>query len=162
MKSIILLGAFLIYAAFSIAQTNTFPSSGSVGIGTLTPDASAKLEIKATGKGLLIPRMTKTQRNAITRPATSLLIYQTNSTPGFYYYTGSNWKALSSSGGGWSLKGNSGTTSSDFLGTIDAQPLRFRVNNKNCRYYRLQFRNCSFRLPRIKFKYRRWQHRSWI
>ena len=115
-----------------IAQTNTFPSNGSVGIGTVTPNSSAKLEIKATDKGLLIPRMTKIQRNAIANPATSLLIYQTNNTPGFYYYTGSAWKAVSpGNSNNWKLNGNSGTTSSDFLGTTDAQPLRFRVNNKN-------------------------------
>ena len=32
-----------------------------VGIGTLTPDASAQLEINSTTKGLLIPRMTQAQ-----------------------------------------------------------------------------------------------------
>jgi hypothetical protein len=35
--------------------------------------------------------MTKTQRDAISTPATALMIYQTNSTPGFYYYNGSIW-----------------------------------------------------------------------
>ena len=36
--------------------------------------------------------MTKTQRDAIATPAIGLLIYQTNSTPGFYYYDGTAWK----------------------------------------------------------------------
>ncbi|HEX5151342.1 MAG TPA: tail fiber domain-containing protein [Parafilimonas sp.] len=80
------------------AQTNSFPSTGSAGIGTLTPDASSLLEIKSTSKGLLIPRMTKTQRNLIATPATGLMIYQTNSTPGFYYYDGSKWVAVSLKG----------------------------------------------------------------
>ena len=71
------------------AQTNTFPASGSVGIGTITPNSSSKLEIKSTTKGLLIPRMTQTQRNAIASPANGLLIYQTDNNPGFYYYNGS-------------------------------------------------------------------------
>ena len=79
------------------AQTNKFPSSGAAGIGTTTPNGSSLLEIKSTTKGLLIPRMTLTQRNAIASPATGLLIYQTNSTPGFYFYNGSVWKAVSSS-----------------------------------------------------------------
>ena len=131
MKYIQLLIISFCLTAVSFAQTNTFPSTGAAGIGTTTPNASSLLEIKSTTKGLLIPRMTKTQRNAIASPATSLLIYQTNSTPGFYYYTGSTWKAVSSSSNNWSLTGNSGTTSSDFLGTTDVQPLRFRVNNKN-------------------------------
>ena len=62
---------------------NIFPATGAAGIGTTTPDASSLLEIKSTTQGLLISRMTKTQRDAIATPATGLLIYQTNSTPVF-------------------------------------------------------------------------------
>ncbi len=94
------IGLFFIVFTGLHAQTNTFPSTGSVGIGTTTPDASSLLEIKSTKKGLLIPRMTKTQRDAIASPAIGLLIYQTNSTPGFYYYDGSGWKASNSGAGG--------------------------------------------------------------
>ena len=65
-----------------------------VGIGTTTPDNSAQLDLSSTGKGLLIPRMNKVQRNAIASPATGLLVYQTDSTPGFYYYSGT-WALLS-------------------------------------------------------------------
>src|SRR5262245_57513944 len=65
------------------SQTNTFPSTGSAGIGTTTPDASSLLDVQSTSQGVLIPRMTKTQRDAITSPAQSLLIFQTNNTPGF-------------------------------------------------------------------------------
>lgn len=54
-------------------------------------DASAMLDVKSTDKGLLIPRLTQAQRNAIGTPATGLMIYQTNITPGFYYYNGSGW-----------------------------------------------------------------------
>ena len=94
----------------STAQTNTFPATGSAGIGTTSPNASSLLEIKSTKKGLLIPRMTIAQRNTIASPATGLLIYQTNSTPGFYYYDGSAWKAVSSSTSStqyWKKKGSS-------------------------------------------------------
>jgi hypothetical protein len=80
------------------SQTNTFPATGSAGIGTTTPNASSILEMKSTTQGMLIPRMTLTQRNNIIAPATGLMIYQTNSTPGFYYYNGSTWKALSPAG----------------------------------------------------------------
>ncbi|MBK8845600.1 MAG: hypothetical protein IPO27_03160 [Bacteroidetes bacterium] len=76
------------------AQTNTFPATGSVGIGTVTPNASSLLDVTSTSKGVLIPRMTKTQRDAIATPATGLLIYQTNSTPGFYFYNGTAWTAI--------------------------------------------------------------------
>ena len=86
------------------AQTNTFPSSGAAGIGTLSPNTSSLLEIKSTTKGLLISRMTKNQRDAIVSPAAGLLIYQANSAPGFYYFDGSAWKAVTTKAG-WSLTG---------------------------------------------------------
>jgi hypothetical protein len=121
--------------ATSNAQTNTFPSSGSVGIGTTTPNASSLLEIKSTKKGVLMPRMTLTQRNAIATPAKGLLIYQTNNNPGFYYYTGTAWKPLKPIQNSWQLKGNAGTdTSINFIGTKDAMPLVIKVNNQKAGY----------------------------
>jgi len=51
---------------------------GGVGIGTAAPDASAALEITSTTKGLLLPRMTTAQRDAIGTPAEGLLIYNTS------------------------------------------------------------------------------------
>ena len=60
-----------------------------VGIGTPTPDASAALDITATGKGLLVPRLSQAQRLAIASPATGLLVYQTDGAqPGFWYAAG--------------------------------------------------------------------------
>lgn len=50
-------------------------SSAQVGINTNTPHVSAMLDISSTNKGLLIPRMTTTQKLAIANPATSLLVY---------------------------------------------------------------------------------------
>jgi len=103
-----------------------------VGIGTNTPHPTALLELYSTSKGLLIPRMTQAERNAISSPATGLLIYQTDNTPGFYYWNGTAWIPLlsSSSGGGlfWSLTGNS-ITGTEFLGTTNNQPLVIRTNN---------------------------------
>ena len=46
-----------------------------VGIGTLDPDASAALDISSSSKGLLIPRLTTSERNLIALPATGLMIY---------------------------------------------------------------------------------------
>lgn len=69
----------------------SFPSS-SVGIGTFTPDSSAELEIVSTTRGLLPPRMTTTQRNAISSPATGLIIYNTTTTK-LECYDGSTWQA---------------------------------------------------------------------
>ncbi len=68
-----------------------------IGLGTTTPHASAQLEISATNRGLLIPRVTQANRPA--NPATGLLIYQTDNTPGFYFYNGTAWQMLGGGGG---------------------------------------------------------------
>lgn len=73
-------------------------SLAQVGIGTSSPDLSAKLDVTATDKGLLIPRMTEAQRTAISLPATGLLVYQTDGTPGFQYYSGTGWVRLLADG----------------------------------------------------------------
>ncbi|MBK7175259.1 MAG: hypothetical protein IPH84_19035 [Bacteroidales bacterium] len=49
-----------------------------------SPDNSAMLDVKSTSQGLLIPRMTMAQRNAIVSPATGLMVYQTDNLPGFF------------------------------------------------------------------------------
>jgi hypothetical protein len=65
-----------------------------VGIGTSKPAASAQLDVSSTSKGFLPPRMTQVQRDSIASPAEGLLIYQTDSTAGVYYYNGIYWKLL--------------------------------------------------------------------
>lgn len=54
-----------------------------VGIGTITPDASAQLEVASINKGLLPPRMTTVQCDAISspavgRPGLTWILFQTN------------------------------------------------------------------------------------
>ena len=67
-------------------------ASAQTSIGTTTPNASAKLEIASTDKGLLIPRMTKEQREAIilSSAANGLMVYQTDDLAGFYVNTSAN------------------------------------------------------------------------
>jgi len=80
-----------------------------VGIGTTTPNVSAMLDIESTNSGILIPRMNQTQRDAITVNAstTGLLIYQTNNTPGFYYYNGTSWITFGGAADNdWTISGN--------------------------------------------------------
>ena len=84
----------IICGGYANAQPNTFPSSGPAGIGTATPNPSAKLEIKSTGKGFLMPRMTEAQRNAIVLPAKGLQVFQIDGTTGFYFYNGTIWKLV--------------------------------------------------------------------
>ncbi len=76
-----------IYSNLSIAQN--------VGVGTNNPDASAALEISDSSKGLLVPRMTLAQKAAIVSPAQGLLVYQTDSTKGFWYYDMGQWNKIS-------------------------------------------------------------------
>jgi hypothetical protein len=61
-----------------------------IGIGTLTPAASAQLDVSSTTKGFLPPRMDSIARNAIASPATGLTIYNT-SIKAFQVYNGANW-----------------------------------------------------------------------
>lgn len=72
---------------------------GQTGIGTNAPHGSAQLEVQSTDKGVLIPRMTESQKNVITNPATGLLVYQTDgANAGFYYYDGTQWVHLGAQG----------------------------------------------------------------
>jgi hypothetical protein len=77
------------------------------GIGTTTPDASAKLDITSTTKGLLVPRMTSTQKAAISSPANGLLVYQTDGVIGFYVNSGTSaspsWLRINTD---WTKSGN--------------------------------------------------------
>lgn len=75
-----------------------------VGINTSQsqPDTSAMLDIQSAEKGILIPRMTQTQRDAIQNPATSLVIYNTDDST-FNYFSGLTWLETSSL---WEQKGD--------------------------------------------------------
>jgi hypothetical protein len=57
------------------ADRNYF--SGNVGIGTASPSASAILDAQSTTKGVRMPNMTTTQKNAIASPAAGLMVYDT-------------------------------------------------------------------------------------
>jgi len=107
----------------------------SVGIGTQTPNSSAMLDVSSITKGMLIPRMTEAQKNAIALPATGLLLWQTDSTPGFYFNSGTpegpKWIMLSVVDENiWKLTGNNNVNpGSHFIGTTNQQPINFRINN---------------------------------
>ncbi len=64
------------------------------------PDPSSMLDVSNSARGLLIPRLSLSQRNSIPLPANALLIYQTDNKPGFYYNQGTPfapvWVSLSS------------------------------------------------------------------
>ena len=81
-----------------LSGNDVYNTTGEVGIGTTTPAASALLDLTSTAKGMLIPRMTTTQKTAIATPSTGLLVFQTDAPAGFYYYNGTGWLNLSNLG----------------------------------------------------------------
>ena len=85
----------------------TVTSGGSVGIMNTTPDASAILDMNSTSQGVLIPRMSSTDRTSISSPATGLMVYD-NTFSSFYYYDGSAWTKIASgsSSNDWTTTGS--------------------------------------------------------
>ena len=77
----------------ALVASGVFENAGSIGIGTATPNTSALLEMNSTTKGLLPPRMTATQRDAISTPAAGLTIFNTT-TSRLNTYSGSGWQEL--------------------------------------------------------------------
>lgn len=82
------------------------PVFAQTGIGTTTPDASAKLEVSATNKGFLPPRVTLTSgtdNTTIPSPATGLLVYNTGNNAGlvagYYYWNGTSWATIATASG---------------------------------------------------------------
>jgi hypothetical protein len=108
-----LLFLLLLALGGALCPTHLLAQSVAINADSSLPDPSAILDLKSGNKGLLVPRMTLAQRNAIAVPAIGLLIYQTDNTPGFYCYDGAAWSAVKGSGGGgtgtgnnWTLNGN--------------------------------------------------------
>lgn len=127
MKQLLTIAACIFFILKADAQSVAINTDGS------TAAASAILDVKSTGKGVLAPRMSKAQKNAITIPATGLLVFQdAPDSIGFYYYSGAAWLWLATANNttGWTTTGNAGTdTAVNFIGTTDNMPLRFKQNN---------------------------------
>src|SRR2546430_2069652 len=65
-----------------------------VGIGTNAPDSSAMLDVYSANKGFLMPRLTSAQRNAISKPAAGLLVFDTDKGT-LMFFDGNTWRGLS-------------------------------------------------------------------
>jgi len=94
-----------------VDSTNLYNDGTSVMVGDTQVDNSAALKITSSNKGILIPRLTISERNAINNPSTALLIFQTDNTPGFYYYDGTQWVNLTNSNNNNNNNSNSGSGS---------------------------------------------------
>ena len=111
----------------TLLATSAAYAQNNVGINTTAPDPSAALDITSTDKGVLIPRMIQTQRDAITNPAPALMIYQTDGTKGFYYNSGAAAAPV------WSAVGGSGSAGASFelwvtKTAAEAQTMLFGTN----------------------------------
>ncbi len=85
------------YSFLFVLLTACISLNAQVGINTDTPDSTAALDIQSPGgsdnRGILLPRMTTTQRVGINNPATSLMVFDTDRKL-FYYFDGSFWIPL--------------------------------------------------------------------
>ena len=110
----------------------SFKLNAQTGIGTTTPDASAKLDVSATNKGFLPPRVTLTgymDNSTIASPATGLLVYNTGSNAnlaaGYYYWNGNSWATIATASGSGSfassfMRGSRTATQSIAVGGVVA------------------------------------------
>lgn len=141
--------SLLLFTALTLTLS---AKSQNIGINTTgaLPAASAMLDISATDRGVLVPRIALTATNVaapVTAPAASLLVYNTNTagagatavSPGYYYWNGTVWLRIATDGDYWKIVGNGGTTPSNtgigtaannnFIGTTDATDFVIATNN---------------------------------
>ncbi len=104
MRLLILLIVSTFLSLGLIAQQN-------VGIGTPNPHPSSLLDLTATDKGVLVPRVTTQQRLAIVTPADGLLVYDI-SFQCFYFFGTNTWNSLCQTGGGSGVTGSTGAIGS--------------------------------------------------
>jgi hypothetical protein len=134
----------LVIGLFSLAL------QAQVGINTTTPADGAMLDVTATDKGILIPRVALVAKNMsdpITpEPVESLLVFNTATSgtapndvaPGYYWWDGVQWVALDTPpevteedlDEKWDILGNTGTDQDvNYVGTTDNTGLTMRTNN---------------------------------
>jgi len=123
----------ILTAAFLMVVCTNQMQGQNAGIGTNSPNSSAKLDITGVSKGLLIPRMDSLTIQSIPNPAKGLLVYDSSKNQ-LMVNTGNavipNWQTLVSNSG-WALNGNTGTSPAvNFIGTTDDKPLLFKINNQ--------------------------------
>jgi hypothetical protein len=141
MKKILLLICFSCTVLFLSAQNVGINSTG------VAPNTSAILDISASDKGVLVPRVSlssSSDATTIISPAPTLLVWNLNASmtggagTGYYYNAGTAaaplWvkllSTLDSSSSGWLTTGNAGTSAStNFLGTTDQRSLAIRTTN---------------------------------
>lgn len=108
-RSIVILCSYFLLPTIAFSQNN-------IGIGTNTPDASSVLEMSSNTKGVLVPRLSSTQRISISNPANALLVFDTDSNCFFFYQSAlTQWVSLCKAGaqgatGAQGIQGVTGNT----------------------------------------------------
>jgi len=99
--------SFIIYIPVFSQSGVAINSTGTAG------NPSAILDVSSSNAGVLIPRMTESQKNLINNPANGLLVYQTDGpNPGFWFFNGSIWTQAIGAQGATGPTGPAGTSSS--------------------------------------------------
>lgn len=123
-------GKLVVVISFLLVSTIT-QAQLKIGDNPTSIQKSSILELESSRQGLLLPRLTDTTAiNALT-PPDGMIIYLT-ADKSLRIRSNGAWVKLADMGSAsnnWSLNGNSGTTSSNFLGTVDGQPLIMKTNN---------------------------------
>jgi len=83
----------LMFISTVLINADTFSQGVAINTSGTSPDGSAILDINTSEKGFLIPRLTTAERDAISAPASSLLIYN-STTKCFEFYENGNWQTL--------------------------------------------------------------------
>jgi len=98
--------SFFTYLFVLGSSTTTF-GQNNVGIGTTSPHPSSVLEVNANDKGLLIPRLSTTERQNIANPAPGLLVFDTSTQSLWFYHQSNSWlEMIHSDNNVWVKNGN--------------------------------------------------------
>ncbi|CAN5694596.1 hypothetical protein BH10BAC3_BH10BAC3_03530 [soil metagenome] len=128
---------FLLWAAL-FCMSNLNAQGVAVNNSAASANASAILDVSSSQKGILIPRLTTVERDAVKSPATALLIFNSDLSQ-FQVNTGTAvntvWQSIVSlnqpdaSKSLWQTGGNKGLADTSFIGNADNKPLSFKTNN---------------------------------
>lgn len=132
MKKIIILFCLSTFNSFGQNSKVIDSPSGSVisnAGGTDIPYSASILDIRSTNKGILIPRMQTSSRDAIASPIAGLMIYN-STTNQFDYHNGSAWQQLFL-GNQWAINGSNISYSTGFVGIGLTTPTRNLVLNSS-------------------------------
>jgi hypothetical protein len=136
------IGSSAFVSPWTLSGTNTYNTSGNVGIGTSSPSESALLDLTSTSKGLLPPRValtTKSGTTTIASPTTGLIVYNTASagtggdavTPGYYFFNGTIWTRMDPEGWSTAVAITFGAPSGTTSPTKGASPTYDYVRYRN-------------------------------